>query len=98
MPIIVPATSERKRTPSSTAGSEPTSGVAGTAVPGQMVKACAAIVILKALVVDWTGLPESVTRTVKLKAPATGGVPVIAPVLGFNVSPLGREPLASDHV
>lgn len=44
------------------------------------------------------GLLESITPTVKLATP-TGplGVPVIAPVEAFRVSPAGSEPEATDH-
>ena len=50
--------------------------------------------MLSALVADCVGLPESVTFTVIFEVPAAVGVPVIAPVLAFKASPLGRLPAA----
>jgi hypothetical protein len=41
---------------------------------------------------------ESWTIAVKLKVPDWVGVPVIAPVLGFSVSPGGSEPLLMEKV
>ena len=41
---------------------------------------------------------ESTTFAVKLYAPAVVGVPVMAPVLVFNVRPAGRLPLLIEKV
>ena len=57
----------------------------------------AVIVMLRALVMDWAGLLESVNRAVKLKVPVTVGVPVIVP-LGLRVNPPGRVPASKDQV
>ncbi len=43
------------------------------------------------------GVVESVTLAVKLVAPNTVGVPVIAPVDRFKVSPAGSDPELIDH-
>jgi hypothetical protein len=54
--------------------------------------------ILNAWVMVW-GVPAvSVTRAVKLKVLAILGVPVMAPVLAFRLSPGGSAPAASVHV
>ncbi len=53
--------------------------------------------MLNAWVAVWTGLPESVTFTVKVKVPAAVGVPEITPAL-LKDRPAGKDPLASDHV
>ena len=44
----------------------------------------------------WVAL--SVTSAVNPDAPALVGVPVIAPVAAFSVSPAGSEPVSSDQV
>lgn len=44
------------------------------------------------------GLAESVTVTVKLKAPPVEGVPAMVPVDGERVRPLGRAPEEMDQV
>ena len=55
------------------------------------------MMMLKALVVVCgTGVPESVTRTVKLEVPGVVGVPEMTPLL-LSVNPVGSAPLASDH-
>lgn len=41
---------------------------------------------------------ESTTWAVKEKVPACVGVPVIAPVLEFNVSPVGKLPVTIEYV
>ena len=41
---------------------------------------------------------ESTTCAVKLNVPAVVGVPVIAPVEAFNVSPVGNDPLMIENV
>jgi hypothetical protein len=57
-----------------------------------------AIVIVRARVAAWAGLPLSVTRTVKDAVPAgPAGVPVIVPP-GLSVSPAGSLPELSDQV
>ncbi len=61
----------------------------------------AEIVIVSAFVADCAvGVSESVTFTVKLIAPVVVpvGVPAIAPVDAFRVSPAGRLPLEMLHV
>jgi hypothetical protein len=55
------------------------------------------MVRLSTLVALWAGLPESVTRTVKLNAPLTVGIPEIIPP-PLSVTPAGSVPLASDQV
>jgi hypothetical protein len=43
------------------------------------------------------GVAESVTITVKLEVATVVGVPVIAPVAVFSVSPAGRVPTETDQ-
>ena len=50
------------------------------------------IVIERLAVCDCTGEDESVTLTVKLEEPAAVGVPAIAPVDAFRLSPAGSVP------
>ena len=50
------------------------------------------IVIVPLLLEVCCGELESVTVPVKLKVPAVVGVPVMAPVLAFSVSPGGKKP------
>ena len=57
----------------------------------------AVIVMLRALVMDWAGLLESVNRTVKLNVPVAVGVPLIAP-FALRIIPPGRPPPAKDQV
>ena len=50
---------------------------------------------------DWlcVGLPESVTLKVRgADDTACVGLPVMAPVLALSESPVGNEPLVTDHV
>ena len=54
--------------------------------------------MLKPLLAVAAGLAESVARTVKLKVPLAVGVPVMAPVAAFKLSPAGSEPLVIDQV
>jgi len=57
--------------------------------------------MVKLSVADWlcAGLLESVTAKVSEVAEAVAvGVPLIAPVDAFSVSPAGSVPLVSDHV
>ena len=66
-----------------------------------MLNGAAEIAILRALVADCAvGVSESVTFTVKLIAPVVVpvGVPAIAPVDAFRVSPAGKLPLETLHV
>jgi hypothetical protein len=65
---MLPATSERNFTPSSTALSGPESTTPGTVVDGQIVYEVEGVemTILKAFVAFCAGLPESVTCAVKL--------------------------------
>ena len=93
---MMPATSERNFTPSSTALSGPASTIAGTVVLGQIV--CgrgASTVMLSALVAVCA---RALTWTVKFEVPVAVGVPEITPVLAVSVSPGGSAPLAIDHV
>ena len=99
---MVPATSDRNFTPSSTALSGPPSTSPGTVVLDQMVTTAGmdtmAMTRLSDLVAVCMGLPASLTWTVKLKVPAAVGVPEMAPLLGLSVRPGGRDPLATDQV
>ena len=45
-----------------------------------------------------TGLPLSVTVTVKFDVPLAVGVPEITPVAGARVKPVGKAPAVIDHV
>ena len=58
------------------------------------------ISILRDCVTIWFADPdaESVARAVKLNVPEAVGVPEMAPVAEFSVSPVGSVPLARDHV
>jgi hypothetical protein len=49
---------------------------------------------LLVVAVAWTPGVESVTLTVKENGPAVVGVPVMAPVAVFSVSPPGNDPEA----
>jgi hypothetical protein len=58
-----------------------------------------AITIEQLLVVVPAAVPrESTTWAVKLNVPAVVGVPVIAPVVEFNVNPAGSEPAVIENV
>ena len=48
-----------------------------------------------AVFVSAVGLLESVTVTVKLEVPTAVGLPVMAPVVSFSVSPAGRVPVVT---
>jgi hypothetical protein len=63
-----------------------TKGTGSTVKPNGFVAVCAA------------GVVESLTCTVKLRAPTTVGVPEIVPVEEFNVRPGGSVPELIDHV
>jgi hypothetical protein len=54
--------------------------------------------MLSAFAMCCAGDAVSVAVTVKLKVPTVVGVPVIAPVLGFNVRPVGSAPLVTAQV
>ena len=54
--------------------------------------------MLSDLLAVCTGLPASLTWTVKLNVPVALGVPVIVPLLGLSVRPGGNVPLVRDHV
>jgi hypothetical protein len=56
------------------------------------------IVIVSGCVTDCAGLPLSVTLTENETIPELVGVPVIAPVDAFKLSPPGKAPLVIDHV
>jgi hypothetical protein len=93
---MLPLTSERNFTPSSTALSAPWSTSPGAAVLGQMVNpADKMMVMLKELNADCAA--ESVTATVKLKVPVAVGVPEMTP-LADRLSPVGSVPEESDQV
>src|SRR5262245_39777977 len=96
MPVIVPGTSERNFTPSSTALVSPPSTTAGTGLLGQIDTALTAFTVMpRALGALWA---PAVTWTVKFEVPVAVGVPEITPVPAASVSPAGSVPLASDHV
>jgi len=46
----------------------------------------------------WAGLQLSLTDTVKVEVPLTVGVPVMAPVADWRVSPEGRAPDVTVHL
>jgi hypothetical protein len=46
----------------------------------------------------WTGLPLSLTVTVKFAVPIVVGVPEMTPVEAARVNPDGRLPDVTDHV
>ena len=45
-----------------------------------------------------TGLPASLTWSVTVLVPAMVGTPEITPVVEFRVRPVGKDPVAIDHV
>jgi hypothetical protein len=63
-----------------------------------MVSCVDVIVIDRGTDFVWAGLLLSVTVAVKAKVPVTVGVPEIAPLPAARVKPVGRLPLAIDHV
>ena len=83
------------RTPNSSDGPVPVSGVPGTTVAGQIVHGhvggggAVAIVMLSVACAVCTGLLESVTCTVKLVVPVPVGVPEITPPVESD-SPAGK--------
>ena len=56
------------------------------------------VIVQLAVVVPAAVPVESTTFAVKLNVPAVVGVPVMAPVLAFNVRPAGRLPLLIENV
>ena len=56
------------------------------------------VIALFVLVVSGVPEVESVTVAVKLKVPAAPGVPVMAPVPAFSVSPVGSEPAVIEYL
>src|SRR5436190_22288642 len=97
MPVIKPLRSVWNLTPISTDESGPESATPGFDVLGQIVHGQEtagrlAITMLKDRVAVRTGMPESLTCAVKLKLPATVGVPVMAPVLLLRDKPVGNAP------
>jgi hypothetical protein len=55
-------------------------------------------VILKlAVAVFAVGVSESVTVTVKIEVPVPAGVPDMAPVAAFRLSPPGKLPVVTVH-
>src|SRR5262245_19211955 len=95
MPVVVPATSERNLTPTSTEAVSPPSTIAGVGLDGQIMTVPWLTVMLRALV---TFCIPAVTLTVKPEVPVAVGVPEITPLAGVRVSPAGSVPLAIDHV
>src|SRR5262249_10997050 len=97
MPAMVPATSERNLTPSSTAPRSPPSTIAGIGLDGQIMKLPWVTVMLRGLVT----LPpaEEVNWTVKFDVRAVVGVPEMTatPAPDERSSPSGNVPLAIDH-
>ena len=97
--MIVPLLSALNFTPSSTALSAPSSGLAGVAVIGQMVQLLLhtpVMVMLRLLLA--VAVAESVTLAVKLKVPPTVSVPVMPPVDVFRVRPPGSVPTVMDQL
>ena len=62
-----------------------------------MASVVAAMTMLIALDLVCTGLPLSVTVTVKLAVPLAVGVPEIAPVADARVNPAGKLPDVIDQ-
>src|SRR5262249_45568346 len=97
MPVMVPATSERNLTPSSTAPGSPPPTIAGMGLDGQIMKLPWVTVMLRGLVT----LPpaEEVNWTVKFDVRAVVGVPEMTttPAPDERSSPSGNVPLAIDH-
>jgi hypothetical protein len=56
-----------------------------------------AMVNVKVALLDCAGDSESVALTVTVKLPDAVGVPLIAPVAAFNVTPAGSAPEAIDQ-
>ena len=65
--------------------------------PGAVVMVSADAI---ASVNDFVAKPEALssTRTVKPEFPELAGVPLMTPVAGFSVRPLGNDPRVMDHV
>ena len=103
MPLIKPLELAVNFTPTSREGPVPESGVAGTAVFGQIVHGqpgggSGAMVMLNVACTVSFGLLESVTFTVKLVVPVAVGVPEITPP-DESPSPAGKfDPVASAQV
>ena len=57
-----------------------------------------ATIILSCFVADFFGDDESSTLTVNVEVPIVVGVPVIVPVEGFRLKPVGNEPVDIDQV
>lgn len=55
------------------------------------------VILRFAVVLAGVGVCESVTLTVKFDVATTVGVPLIAPLDGFRVSPVGRLPDVMVH-
>jgi len=66
--------------------------------PGPGGGAAAAMTIEVAADFVWTGLPLSLTVTVKFEVPLVEGVPEMIPVVAARVSPAGRLPEVIDQV
>jgi hypothetical protein len=64
----------------------------GPQVPGLVISR------LSCFVADCGGAPESVTFSVNADVPAFAGVPVIAPLFAFKLSPAGNVPVKTLHV
>src|SRR5260370_40821603 len=64
----------------------------GPQVPGLVINR------FSCFVADCGGAPESVTFSVNVDVPAFVGVPVIAPLFAFKLSPAGNVPVKTLHV
>ena len=71
---------------------------AGSGLPLLIVRVGGLIVSVYALDAVCGGAAASCTPTVKLAVPAVVGVPVMAPVELFSVSPAGNDPAVIAHV
>jgi hypothetical protein len=62
-----------------------------------LIERGAVMVIERFAVAMAAGDSSSVTATVNEAVPSVDGVPVIAPVAGLRINPVGKEPLETDH-
>jgi len=78
----------------------PSTPVGRLAVVVVTVSCGAVMTMLRLCVAVFVGDSESVTVTVKAIVPTAGpvGLPVMAPVLAFKVSPAGRLPVVTAQV
>src|SRR5262245_13709955 len=98
MPVMVPATSERNLTPSSTDPGSPPSTMAGIGLDGQITNVPGLTVMLSGLVT--LSPAEEVTWTVKFAVSTVVGMPEMTPTPtpGERLRPSGSVPLSIDHV